>query len=226
MSAAALLADLRGRGVELAAAGETLRYRAPKGTMTPDLRQALADHKADLLAELECEATTAALATIEAQLTAGTERVLALWHAGERAAAAELQAELRRCVGAEWLPAKRRGARALDRLGRLPEADRFLLEGPNDEAEAGGWRWIPGGWPESEAQAALCVFGDGPLAPGDKLLCAGCRATADAMPATDIDGVSLSVPRDVAPDDPRLRELATVAALAAMHPDAAGGGRP
>ena len=46
------------------------------------------------------------------------------------------------------------------------------------------------------------------------------------MPGSDIGRPSLAVPRDVAPDDPRLRELATVVALAGMHTAAAGGGRP
>ncbi|MBI3782618.1 MAG: hypothetical protein HY270_04380 [Deltaproteobacteria bacterium] len=49
-SAQALLTELRSRHIELIPEeGNALRYRAPKGTVTPDLRQALADHKAELL---------------------------------------------------------------------------------------------------------------------------------------------------------------------------------
>jgi hypothetical protein len=49
----ALLAELRARGVVLAPAGDRLRYRAPRGTLTPDLRQQLLSQKAELLLMLE-----------------------------------------------------------------------------------------------------------------------------------------------------------------------------
>jgi len=52
MSAAVLLESLRSRGVILSADGDQIKYRAPRGTMTPDLRQALADRKGELLALL------------------------------------------------------------------------------------------------------------------------------------------------------------------------------
>ena len=43
-----LLAELRRRGIELAVAGERLRYR-PKDAVTPELRAAMVGCKADLL---------------------------------------------------------------------------------------------------------------------------------------------------------------------------------
>ena len=49
MNATELLAELHSRGVVLEAAGERLRYDAPKGALTPELRAALAEHKAELL---------------------------------------------------------------------------------------------------------------------------------------------------------------------------------
>src|SRR5438093_1386912 len=49
MTPEALLDDLRARGVQVAADGDRLRYRAPKGSLTPELRRALRDHKARLL---------------------------------------------------------------------------------------------------------------------------------------------------------------------------------
>lgn len=49
MNASALLMDLLHRGVRLWAAGEQLNIDAPKGVITPDLRAALIEHKADLL---------------------------------------------------------------------------------------------------------------------------------------------------------------------------------
>lgn len=51
MTAAALLADLRARGVTLEAAGSRLRFR-PREAVPSDLRAALAAHKAELLALL------------------------------------------------------------------------------------------------------------------------------------------------------------------------------
>ncbi|HEX8650759.1 MAG TPA: condensation domain-containing protein, partial [Pyrinomonadaceae bacterium] len=52
MIATALLTNLRGLGVELWADGERLRYRAPKGALTPTLRAQLAAHKAEIMALL------------------------------------------------------------------------------------------------------------------------------------------------------------------------------
>lgn len=56
MTVLELLENLKKRGVDLAPAGESLRYRAPAGALTPDLRQALAAHKAEVLAHLRGEA--------------------------------------------------------------------------------------------------------------------------------------------------------------------------
>jgi len=44
-----LLADLKRRGVILEAIGDRLRVDAPAGMLTPELRQALVVHKAELL---------------------------------------------------------------------------------------------------------------------------------------------------------------------------------
>ncbi|MBL8796321.1 MAG: hypothetical protein JNM56_20645 [Planctomycetia bacterium] len=55
MSAADLLHELRQRGVILAADGERLRYGAAPGVLTPELRQALVDQKADIIALLQAE---------------------------------------------------------------------------------------------------------------------------------------------------------------------------
>lgn len=52
MIALQVLTELRHRGVELIPEGTAIRYRGPKGAMTPELRQALADHKGELLSLL------------------------------------------------------------------------------------------------------------------------------------------------------------------------------
>ena len=52
MSAAWSLPALKARGIELWAQGKTLRYRAPAGTVTPDLLAALKAHKPELLQTL------------------------------------------------------------------------------------------------------------------------------------------------------------------------------
>ena len=49
MTVGALLATLRVRGVELAPVGDRLRYRAPRGALTPELRAEVAPHRAGLL---------------------------------------------------------------------------------------------------------------------------------------------------------------------------------
>ena len=49
MTAAALVADLRKRGVALAVAGDRLHWRAPKGVMIDEMREALRRHKPQVL---------------------------------------------------------------------------------------------------------------------------------------------------------------------------------
>ncbi len=73
MTAAALLSDLRRRGVKLSAEGDQLRYRAPRGTLRPADLEALRIHKLELLAELsQARAEDLAAAPIaEARLEPG-----------------------------------------------------------------------------------------------------------------------------------------------------------
>ncbi|MCB0165296.1 MAG: amino acid adenylation domain-containing protein [Anaerolineae bacterium] len=47
-----LLIELHTRGIKLWLDGDRLRYKAPKGALTPDLRQAIGQHKAELLSFL------------------------------------------------------------------------------------------------------------------------------------------------------------------------------
>jgi len=49
-----IVAELRARGVALWVEGDSLHYRAPRGALTPELRTALADHKAELMNRLRC----------------------------------------------------------------------------------------------------------------------------------------------------------------------------
>jgi pyochelin synthetase len=53
VNAPELLAELQGRGMRLEAIGGRLRYDAPKGALTPELRRAMAEHKAELLGLVE-----------------------------------------------------------------------------------------------------------------------------------------------------------------------------
>lgn len=50
MNAIALIRQCRGAGIKLQVHDGRLRVDAPAGSVTPELRQALAEHKADLLA--------------------------------------------------------------------------------------------------------------------------------------------------------------------------------
>lgn len=59
MSAAQVLEEARCRGIVLSGCGGKLRYEAPAGRLTPDLRDALIVHKTAILHLLEAERTSA-----------------------------------------------------------------------------------------------------------------------------------------------------------------------
>lgn len=211
MSPPVLLEDLRRRGVAVSADGEHLRCRAPKGTLTRELLAAIGEHKATLLAELEAEVAEADLARIEAELTAQHHRILALYEAGDRPAAEQLQAEIRTRIDPEWTGAKRRHARALDRVGRLPEADRWLLQDP--PASSSVWEPDPhGGWRETAEAAAGCVRCPAFLAEGDRLFCDEHRsagrplARPHARPDDGVHPLPRAPGRNRGPDVRRVRE--------------------
>jgi hypothetical protein len=52
LKAAELLAAARARGVDLWPDGNLLRFRGPRGAVTPDLREALQTHKPEVLSLL------------------------------------------------------------------------------------------------------------------------------------------------------------------------------
>jgi len=52
MTVTEVLAELAVRGVTLTPEGDMVRYRGPMGAMSPDLKERVAHHKADLLALL------------------------------------------------------------------------------------------------------------------------------------------------------------------------------
>jgi hypothetical protein len=56
-----LVAELKAQGVQLSARGDRLRVEAPPGVLTPEVRQALTDRKAAILALLERDHQRAAL---------------------------------------------------------------------------------------------------------------------------------------------------------------------
>ena len=56
MSASTLLQDLRRRGVEVTPEGDRLRCRAPRGVLTPGLRESIRRYKRGLLMLLQREA--------------------------------------------------------------------------------------------------------------------------------------------------------------------------
>ncbi len=55
MTPIGLLAELRRRGVELAVHGDKLRYTAPKGALTDELREGMRQHKQALIELLSIE---------------------------------------------------------------------------------------------------------------------------------------------------------------------------
>ena len=62
MSAVQLIRQCRDAGIHLQARGDRLHVEAPAGSLTPELRQLLTDHKADLLALHAIRARLLALA--------------------------------------------------------------------------------------------------------------------------------------------------------------------
>ena len=60
MTAAETLFELRRLGVVLEVAGEKLLYRARKGVLTPDLRQAMSDNKPEIIESLKYDGRLAA----------------------------------------------------------------------------------------------------------------------------------------------------------------------
>ena len=52
MTAADLISDLKRRGVELRVTGDRLRWRAPRGAMTPELAESLRRCKSETIALL------------------------------------------------------------------------------------------------------------------------------------------------------------------------------
>ena len=53
MTAVAILEEAKQRGIVLEAQGDQLHFRALKGTLTPELREALARHKGEILTVLQ-----------------------------------------------------------------------------------------------------------------------------------------------------------------------------
>jgi len=53
VTAEALLQELQSRGVQLTPEGDRIRYRAPRGALTPELRARLSEHKGEVLSVLQ-----------------------------------------------------------------------------------------------------------------------------------------------------------------------------
>ncbi len=173
MSVLTLLAQLRSLGVELASAREHIRCRAPKGVLTSELRQLLAERRAELLGAPEAAETE--LASAEAMIRQPLERLLDRCAARDWPAARAFQARVIELNRAVWQPARRRWAKAEYALGRLDPDLVFLLADPDPPTSV--WGAAPGGgWRETAEAAAKCLRCHEPRAPGDRLYCEQHRA--------------------------------------------------
>ncbi len=63
MTAIELLSNLSSKDIEIWADGDRLRYNAPKGALTPDLRKELAARKSEILALLRQTGTVTSSAS-------------------------------------------------------------------------------------------------------------------------------------------------------------------
>ena len=93
MTAVEVLGELRQRGVTLEPNGDSLRYRAPKGVLTVELREALVENKAELI-QLLSKAETSTVKLSSFQSDALSAHLLSRLQAGSRWLTAEHQAWL------------------------------------------------------------------------------------------------------------------------------------
>ena len=136
MSAVDLLATLRARDCELTAAGERLRVEAPAGALTPDLRAALAEHKTEILVELEAERAWATVEAISAEMRRRWRRAEQLAQSDDpedRFVAEHHRDEVRGAVVRAWLPAMKHWAALEHRLGRLDPEHAWLVEAGDED---------------------------------------------------------------------------------------------
>ena len=100
MNPAALLSDLHSRGVELTAEGDRLRYRAPRGALSPELLADLRSHKAEILAELTQDGDSAESAALDSGVPAAvlvdSPRYGEVWVATDAEIAAAIRIEEQR----------------------------------------------------------------------------------------------------------------------------------
>ena len=123
-----LLAEARGAGLEVRAESERLIVRGPSSA--EPLARRLLDNKPTILVELEAEQAHATIEVIAAECTRRWTRALELERLDnpeDRFVAEHHRAEVRRMVTERWLPAMKRWATLVHRLGSLAEDDRFLL---------------------------------------------------------------------------------------------------
>ena len=77
MTAEVLLQELRSRGVRLIPEGDRIRYRAPMGALTPDLKAKLSARKVEVLAALQGERLQPIPSAPADQLAADWHRAIA-----------------------------------------------------------------------------------------------------------------------------------------------------
>ena len=77
MTAENLLADFYYRGIKLELSDGNLRYRAPRGALAPELREAIKTHKDELIALLTPDETLPDVIVIPASLPNDEESISA-----------------------------------------------------------------------------------------------------------------------------------------------------
>jgi len=121
MTAAAIIAELQNRGIQLTVDGDQLQFRAPRGALTPELRGAIGKCKAEIVSLLKATAiqTKRTPPTLQDLLEMGIAEL------GTLDVALEIRTEL--LNGTIWLVSNEGSKQYVDKPGAVYTAREAML---------------------------------------------------------------------------------------------------
>lgn len=179
MNAAPLIRELRQAGIQLSATGDRLHVEAPTGTVTPELRQRIADNKTLLLAELRQPTTTTDTTDTRTELLALADRLAVDRDHVHRLADTAL--ELFAAMGTGSWPALLQGLDdvATRQAGKVPKGETAAIW-----CERCGPVWthpavaavlpVVNGWPRALGCRWCAIRKAGGYVPRPRITCEGC----------------------------------------------------